>query len=62
MTIEYENTTRKAIKNPFAKIHEAALNNGGSLPDDVRKKMMGEAIKEIRDSTQVVYTVKSNCS
>ncbi len=26
----------KVIKNPFAKIHQAAIDNGGSLPDSVR--------------------------
>lgn len=30
--------SRKAIKNPFAKIHQAALENGESLSDDVRKR------------------------
>lgn len=37
---------RKVIKNPFAKIHQAAIDNGGSLPDNVRKEMMKEACEE----------------
>ncbi len=53
MTIE-NNMNRKAIKNPFAKIHQAALDNGGSLPDDVRKKMMKEAVTELKNNSQVL--------
>lgn len=41
-------TERKVIKNPFAKIHQAVIDNGGNLPNDVRKKMMKEAIQELK--------------
>ncbi len=43
---------RKAIKNPFAKIHQAAIDNGGSLPDSVRKEMMKEAVAELYRNKQ----------
>jgi len=49
-----QNTKRKAIKNPFAKIHQAALENGGSLSEDVRKKMMKDAIEEMQQYKQSV--------
>ncbi len=54
MTVKY-NTTRKAFKNPFAKINKAAIENGGSLPDDIRKKMMKEAIEELKHQKQEIY-------
>jgi len=41
---------RKAIKNPFYKIHMAAIENGGDLPEEKRKEMMKEAISELRQN------------
>ena len=43
---------RKAVKNPFAKIHQTVLANGGALPDEVKKEMMEEAIREVRTTLQ----------
>ena len=40
----------RAIKNPFAKIAKAAVANGGTLPIDVSKRMMKEAISEVYKS------------
>ncbi len=54
----YKNVTtsnRKAIKNPFAKIHQAAIDNGGSLSDTERKKMMREAIEELHQKKQALF-------
>jgi len=45
---------RKAIKNPFYKIHAVAMENGGDLPEEKRKEMMKEAILEIREALQDV--------
>ncbi len=52
--------SRKAIKNPFAKIHQAAINNGGFLSDEVRKKMMKEAINELRCKTRLLYDTEEH--
>ncbi len=51
MSIYINETTsnRKVIKNPFAKIHQAAIDNGGSLSDTERKKMMREAIEKLNN-------------
>ena len=57
MTIEVT-SNRTAIKNPFAKIHQAAIDNGGSLPDAVRKKMMREAIEELHQKKQALLDVE----
>ena len=46
--MEIIRTNRKAVKNPFAKIHKEALKNNGYLSDDERKKMMKEAINELQ--------------
>ena len=43
---------RKAMKNPFAKIHQTALANGGTLLGETRKEMMEEAIREVRTALQ----------
>ncbi len=45
-------TARKVVKNPFAKIHQAALANGGPLPSEVREEMMEDAIREVRTTLQ----------
>lgn len=42
-------TTRKAVKNPFARVHQAAVESGGNLSDETRKRMMKEAIYELRN-------------
>ena len=44
-----EKTARKAVKNPFAKIHQTTAANGGSLSDEIRKEMMKDAIRELHD-------------
>lgn len=41
---------RKGVKNPFYKIHSAAQENGGTLPEEVRKQMMEEAVSELREA------------
>lgn len=48
-------TTRKAVKNPFAKVHQAAVKSGGNLSDETRKRMMKEAVRELRNNIQTVY-------
>lgn len=45
-----KSTNRKAIKNPFYKIHVAAQECGGTLPEEKRKEMMTEAIAELREN------------
>ncbi len=55
-----QNTKRKAIKNPFAKIHQAALENGGTLPDDIRKKMMSDAIDEMQQYKQSITDTETS--
>ena len=49
---------RKAVKNPFAKIHQTALANGGALPDEKRKAMMEDAICEVRANLQTIDDVE----
>lgn len=39
----------KAVKNPFAKVHQAAVESDGNLPDETRKRMMKEAAHELRN-------------
>lgn len=48
----------KIIKNPFAKIHQTAIDNSGFLSDDARKKMMRAAIEELRGNTEKLYDVE----
>ena len=40
----------RAVRNPFAKIAKAAKNNGGTLPAEISKQMMKEAIRELHDA------------
>ncbi len=51
-------TNRKAIKNPFAQIHKASVDNGGTLPEGVRKQMMQDAIKELYRAVPEAYTAE----
>ncbi len=50
--------TRKAMKNPFAKIHQVAINNDGTLSEETRKKMMKEAVRELRGNIQEPCDIK----
>lgn len=43
----------KAVKNPFAKIAKAARENNGELSPEDSKRMMKEAIEQLRKSTVV---------
>ena len=45
----------KAVKNPFAKVHQTAVESGGNLSDETRKRMMKEAVQELRDNVQTAY-------
>lgn len=45
----------KVVKNPFAKVHQAAVESGGNLSDETRKRMMKEAVHELRDNVQTAY-------
>ena len=57
---EIINTTRKAVKNPFAKIHQTASANDGTLSDETRNEMMKDAIRELRDNIQKSYNTEIN--
>lgn len=37
----------KVVKNPFAKVHQAAVKSDGNLSDETRKRMMKEAVHEL---------------
>ena len=40
---------RKAMKNPFYKVHLAAMENGGELPEEKRQEMMRKAVSALRE-------------
>jgi hypothetical protein len=46
------------VKNPFAKIHQTASINGGTLSNETRKEMMKDAIRELRANIQMAYNAE----